>query len=300
MLFNRRSFFTRFHKNWVLLTTSVTISVFITGCKLTTTSVTGAPEPLFELKDQLKFVKDNYGDTQLKAYLAETDTTKKRSMRNSIVLGRMHAIDLAYGQYERELFIERQRIPFWSSTASLGLGAAASAFTDITTQTTLIALDNSIKGTRSFYERDILMNKSIEIVQTNMRAERNRVRASIIANLDESDTNYPLELALGDVERYRAAGTFATGIQSASNSAAGNLTISEGARNQAKTINTTYGTDNISAYLNRLAQSSAGMQKIDDAMRQEGISVDAGQLIFSGEYAGERRAVFERLKDEES
>lgn len=268
----------------------------ISGCE-TTTSVTGAPERLYSVKEELDFAKSNYGQEKMKLYFqAADDQNRRTSLRNSIVLGRMHAIDLAYGQYERALFIERQRIPFWASTASMSLTAIAGSIGDLTAQTALIAVDNGIKGTRGFYERDILLNKSIEIVQTNMRAERNRVRAAIISNLSETDSNYPLELALSDVERYRAAGTFSSGVQSASNSASSNLTVSQSARNQAKTINSTYGSDDITALLIKFAQSSDGMTKMLEAMRAEGVEVDAGVLLYDKNYATQRLAVYNRLK----
>jgi len=132
----------------------------------------------------------------------------------------MYAMDLAYGDYEQELTRERQKVPFVATVASIALSSSGAVITNSATQQILAAVDTGLKGTTEAYGKEILIDKTIEVIQSAMRANRTQIRSDILVKLGRSDSEYPLELALSDVEKYFRAGTLTGGFLGVSEASA--------------------------------------------------------------------------------
>lgn len=201
------------------------------GCA---SSLRGSPERLFSKAEELDQIKLNSGATQIVAYHAAAGAQKEQ-LRNEIILGRLYAIDLQYGEFEAKLTRERQKIPFASTTASIALSGTGTLVAGETTKSILSAVDTALKGVTESYTKDILVGKTIGFLQEAMRANRLRVKTRIFRQLSRSVRSYPLALALLDIETYYRAGTITSGLIGLSAQAA--IDLQEAEKLELKTIN---------------------------------------------------------------
>jgi hypothetical protein len=178
-------------------------SAFLTGC---TPSVQGAPPRLFDLTYETNAARSLSGPEWSEAY-ARAFGPRRRELRDQIVLARMYAIDINYSEYEANLTRERQNVNFMTTVAQLALMGSATAVAAKETKTILAAVATGLTGVKEAYDKDILIEKTIAILQQTMRARRKEVKVLIVERLGSDTGQYPLELALADVEMYFRAGT---------------------------------------------------------------------------------------------
>ena len=119
----------------------------------------------------------------------------------------MYAIDFYYSEYEGQLTRERQDIGFISTVANLALTSSATLIDAKEAKTILAAAATGLTGVKASYDKEILIEKTITILQQQMRTRRKEVKVTILGRLSLDTGSYPLELALIDLEAYYRAGT---------------------------------------------------------------------------------------------
>ena len=119
----------------------------------------------------------------------------------------MRAIDLFYSQYEASLTRERQNVGFFATVAQLALTTSATLLSSPATRTIITATATGLTGAKESYDKNILIDRTIDVLQKQMRAQRQLVKAKVIQRLALGTAAYPLELALGDLEDYYRAST---------------------------------------------------------------------------------------------
>lgn len=263
---------------WLLLLYFVATAA--SGCS---PSVRSGPERLYKVDDELAALKSIYGADKIRAY-NDASTADKLTFRNSLVLGRLYAIDLAYGKYENQLTKERQQIPFIATVTSIALSGTGALIADTTTKSILAAVDTGLKGSVEAYEKDILVQKTIDVLQIAMRANRTRVRTEILKRLSLGIVQYPLELALSDIDRYYRAGTLTGGFLSVTESSAEEL--GDAKANAVTSINK-FGTDDDTTKIkNYLARTGIrGQENIRNWLQAKGQTITLTALQFKQSHA---------------
>ena len=175
----------------------------LSGCLA---SLAGAPDRLFPLEEETRSAKIVSSPERYEEY-ARSFGQRKFELRNQIVLSRMYAIDMLYSDYEARLTRERQEVGFYSTVVNLALNSAGTLAGGAATKATLHAIAAGLVGARTSYEKDILIERTVAILQKQMRVNRKEVKAQIVQRMSGSTAAYPLEFALTDVERYYRAGT---------------------------------------------------------------------------------------------
>jgi hypothetical protein len=193
-------------------------SVGLSGC----VSVQGGPERLYSVAEESAHARvlldgtDTTGGLVSSYYAippAPANDAMRMSIRNEIVARRMYIIDVEYSKYEAALTSERQKLGFATTTAATGLGIASTLVTHLQTAQILSGVGAGLLGARGAYDSEVIIAKTLQIVQGHMRAQRDDVfTKQIFPRLNESTVTYPLSAALGDVEDYYRAGTFNSGL----------------------------------------------------------------------------------------
>jgi hypothetical protein len=137
--------------------------------------------------------------------------------RNDFITARMYAIDLEYTVYESQLTHENQDVNFMATAVNLGLTGTASLIPVAQTSRLLSGIATGVTGLDTAYNEKILLSKTIQNVQTQMRANRNDQAAIILANMKCNIQAYPVGMALSDLEAYYRAGTFTAGLLNLTN-----------------------------------------------------------------------------------
>lgn len=147
--------------------------------------------------------------------------------RNAVIEARMAEIDVLYFEYENNISAEVRRGNFLTSMAGILVGAVGAQVSGGTSQQ-LSALSGVIAGGSSAYQKEVLLDRSIQAFISQMRANRNTKKAEILAKLDKPGTAYTLQGALSDLAEYRQAGTLSSAIAGITEKAQNDERVSDG------------------------------------------------------------------------
>lgn len=191
------------------LISTLLFSHLLNGC---TGSLQGAPPRLAPAVADISIAIQASRPELYQQYFSEMNIEKKRALRDQIVLARMYGIDINYLDYEAKLTRERQEIGFIGTVTNLALTSTASLAGSKETKAILSAAATGLTGVNEAYENEVLLDRTVAVIQQQMRAERKLVRASILTRLEMPVIQYPLELALSDVESYYRAGSVTSAL----------------------------------------------------------------------------------------
>jgi len=134
-------------------------------------------------------------------------------VRNEIVYNLMGDIDRVFGEYAIRLNAGKGAEAFGFDTLTLGLSGASTIATHAATKTILSALGTGLAGTGQSFDRNFFAQQTFAVLAIAMQTRRDKVRATIVANLTADVTVYPLSAAKRDLIAYYYAGTLAGGLQ---------------------------------------------------------------------------------------
>lgn len=184
---------------------SLLIALLTSGCF---TSIEGGPPRLFSITEESAVARTRLALGE-EAYYA-TPAAQNKRVRNEIIWARMRAIDTYYYAFETSLIRERQEVGFISSIISIGLSGAVPLVSAVDTKNILGAASSGLQGATKAYSDEVLFQKTVQVLATQMRARRDIVASDIVSRLRTLDIDaYPLSMALSDVDEYYAAGTIA-------------------------------------------------------------------------------------------
>jgi len=183
---------------------SLLIALLTSGCLA---SIDGGPPRLFSIAEESAVARVRLADGE-NAYYARTAQTVL--VRNEIITGRMRAADSYYYEFEAGLIRERQQLGFLSSIVSIGLSGAVPLVYAEGTKNILGAASSGLQGATKAFSDEVLFQKTVQVLATQMRARRDAVAAEMIKKMKTLTLeDYPLSMALGDVDEYYAAGSIA-------------------------------------------------------------------------------------------
>jgi hypothetical protein len=198
------------------------VGLALTGCYGIPTSSEPSRLTTFEdslpplvLPDGTPTISSRTFDAYWAAMLNLSDKAHRNAaagLRNEFITETMAAIDVAYTVYERKLTNQVDESGFWAKAVSLGLGGAAPLIAVKSTSDILTAGATFVNGTDSAFVEKILLQRTIQNVQAQMRKDRHDQKAVILANMRCSVGRYPMGMAMADLEAYRRSGTFASGL----------------------------------------------------------------------------------------
>ena len=88
----------------------------------------------------------------------------------------MYIIDANYSQYEANFGRQNAQLGFAADSVSQGLNTAGALFVVVPTVRILSGVAGGITGIKGSYQSDLLGSKTVEIIQSQMRANRDEVQ----------------------------------------------------------------------------------------------------------------------------
>lgn len=101
------------------------------------------------------------------------------------------------------------------SLAGVGLGAAGAIVTGADTARLLSGLTGAASGAQGKLDENLMGGMASEILVSGVRAGREPIRAEIVANMQKSYVQWPVELAIADVIRYHGRCNVVSGLTTA-------------------------------------------------------------------------------------
>src|SRR5574340_457266 len=179
----------------------LSLLIILSGCA---TLGGGMPTPPFDIEKDLGELKAELQNSMsVKAYY----NLPSESSRNKFVSSRLVLINIEYIKYIKNLSAEESQIHAASDILVLSLDIAATAFTPLTTKTTLSAISAGIGGARLSIDDNFYHKKAVNALVSSMNAERKVILLKIIQGISKDLNGYPFEQALSDVNEYYLSGT---------------------------------------------------------------------------------------------
>jgi hypothetical protein len=218
----------------------ISLGAVLSGCLAT---VEGGPSRLYSIQEEADDARALLPEL-VAGYNASNEPTRT-AIRNEIIGQRLHMIDVFFAQYDEALTREAQQIGFWADATSQGLNTAGALFTPAQTTRILSGVAGAVTGIKNAYQNDILVAKTVQIVQVQMQSNRDVVLTRILTRMSESTSTYPLSMALADVEDYYRAGTFTEGLIQTSSAVSSGAVAAQNIKNSVSVIyKTKYSVDN--------------------------------------------------------
>jgi hypothetical protein len=139
-------------------------------------------------------------------YSPKTTDEARQLLRNQIVSGRMNAYEAAYSNFKRRLNGDANTLNLAADLSLLGLAGVAATTGSITTATALAAASAGIIGAKGAINSDLYFQRTLPALLAQMDANRARAKLPIFLGLRKSNADYPLVIALMDLDALRDTG----------------------------------------------------------------------------------------------
>jgi hypothetical protein len=224
----------------------VGISSLVGACA----TVEGGPKRLYTVDQEVGEAQAELPTLLSSYYNAPAGSDAQKYYRNEYVSRRMYIIDVEYSDYEAALTSERQKFTFGAVVTGEALNTVGALSPAGATARALNGAAGAVNATSGYYDSDLVIAKTIQIIEAQMRGQRDLVGKSILQRRSESTTTYPLAAALSDLEDYYRAGTMNTGLIQAAGDAANNAAGAAAAKDIVVTYGSNASTAALAACLN--------------------------------------------------
>jgi len=185
----------------------------LAGCD----TLAGGPARLYTVSEEVDLARAELPGLQqqydaLTNFVDPTQEATRVYLRNEYISRRMYIIDVEYSRYEAGLTSDKQLFSFGADTTAQVLNVIGAATTVGSTSRVLNGVAGGVGAVNGFYDKDLIIAKTIQIVEAQMRAQRDIVAKNILKGMVQPSLTYPLSRALSDLEDYYRAGTFNTGV----------------------------------------------------------------------------------------
>lgn len=146
-------------------------------------------------------------------YYLSSDENEKFLIREQIVFEAMNIIDVRYCIFFTSQYVRGASVGLVADITSGGLSTAGALTTNGSSRI-LSGLSAFVIASNSSYSKNFLAEKSLDVILDRMEADRLMIRASILKNMKENTSTYPLGQAVLDVRDYAMAGTLPQALKS--------------------------------------------------------------------------------------
>lgn len=176
----------------------VVLVLAVSGCS----TFRGAPKPLLEQK-----VVDGKGFVDAEAELRTLATTVDMNQRNAAMLKLMALADVRYMHFRNDIVSDRKNTRSATNGLLLMTDIAATLTKSVGVKDNYIALSALISGGENIYDKEYLLDRTIDALVAQMDANRKARQVEIYRRMDDPVTRYPSQAAFADTLEYYYAGT---------------------------------------------------------------------------------------------
>ena len=172
-------------------------------------SLTAYPDLSYDAGAELKSMESYLSAEVITRYDAAEDVQRngmdKKQWRNAVVNARIRAMDVLFNEFQQDLY--QEGVGFGISTDWIVLALSGAGALISSASTALSAASSGVVGAKAAFDRNAFLDKTLPTLLASMVAQRKDVLATIRASLALDIDEYPLTLALTDLDRYYQAGT---------------------------------------------------------------------------------------------
>jgi hypothetical protein len=210
------------------------VILLLSGC----TSFDGRPSPVLSMTTAVNLVQETYPPNLAISTFNAKAASEKRAYRDEVIFVYMTAVDARYQNFLIGISKQNKGTNLLLDTLALGLTGGAS-FAAESTANALAAGAAFTSGTQGKINERLFYEKSLPALVSMMEAERNAIKARIIAKVDAQDaTQYGMAEALADISDLQNAATIERAITLLTEAAGAQSSASSAALNEARDTRT--------------------------------------------------------------
>jgi hypothetical protein len=268
-------------------------AVLASGCS----TFRGAPKPPIERKliESGEFV-------DVPTELTMLATTQNKNSRDASVRKLMALIDIRYMHFRNDIVANRRHTKSASNALLLATDIAATLTESVGVKDNYIALSALIQGGDTIYDKDYLLDRTIDALVAQMDANRKAKQVDIYRRLLEPTDQYPGQAAIADVMDYYYSGTLNGALLGVQESAQEQERRSE---RELLRIPTLEEIEVLRSDTRKIADFVKGIENEDDLLKLRAFLADEGvdmsEFAAAVDLKGRRIAVihgFTALRDE--
>jgi len=192
------------------------LSLGLAGCA----AVTGYPDQPDSLPTTIASLdQKTLGERIVEYNKSDTSAERKKAIRNEIIFSNISQIDQDFNTFKVNLNRQGNVLSIGTDFVSLALAGLGATIGNSATKAALAAASAGVIGAKAAIDKDVLYQKTITALITEMDAQRSQVFARIITNMNSDVTTYPLEFSSKDIQDYFQAGTLVSAIAGITQSA---------------------------------------------------------------------------------
>lgn len=205
------------------LFTLCAIGVSLNGCA----SLNGAPEPIIPVSNSVKLAQGHDIEKAIRnihsANAADRLNLGKQQYRDMVVAVYLNAIDARYQEFRGLLSGEGRGGAIGADLGIIGLTTAASLVEKSAGDLSAIAA--AVAGGKGTVDKNLYFERTLPAILAAMDAERAKVRKHIVTSMRKNESEYPLEVAFGDLAAYESSASIDRAIDAITSSAAASRAI---------------------------------------------------------------------------
>lgn len=152
------------------------------------------------------------GSKQTDYFNPQNNAAARARIRNEIILGRLHAYDITFSDFEKRLYGDGNGVTLGGDLTALILTGLTATTGGAATKSALGAASTGVLGAKAAIDKDLYYQKTVPALLAQMEADRLLALAPIIAGMKLSDDQYPLFQAYIDLDAYKNAGSIPAAI----------------------------------------------------------------------------------------
>lgn len=142
----------------------------------------------------------------------QTKAAEARLCRDKIISDQLTVVNFAYNAFKASVNKTAGGLDAASDVLAAATSGASTVVTVTSTKNILSTLSTVITGTRTAFDKNLLVNQSVQVILARMDALRTTAMDPIRTGLAEDVVKYPLWQALRDVDTYIAAGSLSAAL----------------------------------------------------------------------------------------
>jgi hypothetical protein len=269
-------------------TIAVLCSLLMTGCE----SFRGYPRYPVSTSSEINTYLHYFNDDVLATFDSTTPESKRVDYRDQVIDARLHVFDRMYDDFIESIGAEKNGEEMGSDAATVALTGTATLIGAASVKSILSGAATGLAGLKGTVDKNLFYQKTINVLISQMDAQRKTVLATIRTGQNQNSSQYPLSAALVDLDAYYRAGSLESAINALS--AAAQAQGAKADQTIVQQLSLKFGPDANSKLLRTFWKpdgtniNTANQTKMQAAMKTEG---DTDTSISDLMYSSDSKAV---------
>lgn len=191
---------------------SLALSCLVISAMSGCSTLSAGPAPAFDIDQDIKDLQTHYQSaTSIIDYYAKGAETKQR--RDEFIVGRLTLYNLQYIKYITQYSLSAAQLDSAFDITKLVTDLSITIGGTLHSKAVLGAFSGGLTGAKASIDKNFFEQKTAQVLVSQMNAQRKSALVPILAGINGDVVQYPLAMAIVDLQAYYEAGTLLGALQ---------------------------------------------------------------------------------------